>query len=290
MREGTKIDGRGTDHEPYVIKKSEHPLFSRLTITRENLQRLFFFAFNYPEEFIEQFRILQPKRTHNGLFKYGGISIKDSIRIWSSSGLRTTKHPPIKFKLITHEKVQPLHFKEMNTSYFRGHQNHSFAYVFIEELLLPLIERIPKGTRGKFKNKGTTLFWLKADASELFNLLSFLLKTGKHPSYFQKLLKKVNKSIYYKISKTTKSKADPATLTAYCIEKFLKNLGKPLGDIGVKSFRRMITSSSYSSFYTHYVKGWKPFFNYDEHISDSDLENLKEEPPFSLIFKTLGLI
>lgn len=321
-----RIKGRGTKHEPYVIRRTTHSLFYSLSITRENLQRLFFFVYNYPADFLKEITQLCPEKMSNGRYRYKNINIKGGLRIISIAGMKSVNHSPVEFRLLTHEVIQAHHLKKMQPCYFKGHKDYSFAYVFLEDLLLPLMECIPKGSRGKFKDKGTSLFWLKADASELYNLFNFICKTGRYPSYFEKLLGKINtlpkedQKLFY-----NREKPKPIPLTAICIEEFQKKMGGPLESIPLRSFysrlknkrrverfskkraKKLQIEEDDSSFqaacqkgirrhgspdyvYKHYLRGFNPLLSYDENISDIELENLSQSPPFSYIFKLLGLI
>lgn len=161
---------------------------------------------------------------------------------------------------------------------------------FEAEFILPAFVYIGKGARGKYKGKDTALFWLKRESGELYHLFAFLIKTGKRPSYFEKLLKKIdvleNKEQFYENSK----KPNAVALTAYCIEQYMGNSGKSLEHLGVNSLIKQIEEGEFQSFYNHHITAYKSLFNYNKNLSKSDLEALAQEPPFSWIFANLQLV
>jgi hypothetical protein len=82
---------------------------------------------------------------------------------------------------------------------------------------------------------------------------------------------------------------DPVAITAYCIEEYLNSVSHSLRDVGIKSLIARIENGELEGFYKNTIKKYTPIFKYSSKLSDSDLENLSEEPPFSHIFKILKL-
>lgn len=218
----------------------------------------------------------------------GEIKIVDGIYIKGAKGLKRKDHEPINIKLrISRDDMIRLY------SLISDNPNY-FMQGFYIEFVLPALEYMDKGARGKFKGKGITLHWLKMDASELYHLFKFIIRNKKNPSYFKKLLEEIdkldNKDQFY-IKVYNKDKRNPIALTAYCIEQYLKNTDKPLEYIGVKPLlKRVEGEGELESFYKHQIKGYKPIITYDKEISDEALEDLAKDQPFNLIFKILNLI
>jgi hypothetical protein len=171
-----------------------------------------------------------------------------------------------------------------------------FVARFEEEALYPALLFMNKNnTPGKFKDKGTTLYHLKSESADLYELFSFCINEGREPSYFKKLVKKIDKV-------PNKSDFDHdrgLALTALCMECFMNKTDDPLNELGIRSFIDRIQNGELESFYNHFVKGTKACI-FDkglplkdlltQNTSDEYLESLAEEPPFNYIFKSLQLI
>jgi len=215
----------------------------------------------------------------------GAIKIKDGLVILGD-GYKTKNHFPIRFHLsILRDDCRRLY------SLISKYPDY-FVEGFEQEILWPaLIFMNSSGARGKFKGKGTTLYWLRAESAELYELFSSLIKYKKSPSYFQKLLDEINKSRNEKQFYKENGIPDPVALTAICMQHYMKKMNEPLNSLGIRSFIDRIKKGELESFYTHYIKGEKPLSLYDiGKMSDQDIENISQELPFSHIFKTLQLL
>ena len=226
---------------------------------------------------------IRSRTTKHSLTIKSLIKIKDGLVIESSEGRRSQNHTPIKMEIIiSRNDLERLFWLIMSCPSY-------FIAGFQEEFINPALLYIQKGARGRSKGKETTLFWLKAESRELYHLFRFIIDTGKTPSYFKKLLRIIDGLEIKKLFKLKSGKLDPTALAAYCIEWYMKNAGKNVEHLGIKSFNDRIKNSDLEGFYTHQIMEYKPLFNYTQDITVKDLENLIERPPFSNIFKLLGL-
>jgi hypothetical protein len=230
---------------------------------------------------------IKSRTTKDPLKIQSGIKLQDGLRILGEDGMRTKGHPSIEFTMtISRHDLQRLHFLALNYPEY-------FAKGFHQEFILPALHHTSKGARGKFKGKETTLFWIKAEAAELYNLFKFLRRTGKRPSYFKALLKKLEtlKDHHKLLFFDKHGNPDPVALTAYCIELYLRRIGKPLDSLELDSFcQKLLDGDALDNFYVHHIKAYKPIFRFTKDTSDKDLEDLSKEPPFSYIFESLKLL
>lgn len=210
----------------------------------------------------------------SGKFLYARIDIPDGIRIISSEGMKTTRHKSIKFRLLTYRKIN-------------ARQYGKFASIFLQKILLPLIEYHQMDARGKFKGRGSTLFWIKRDATELYHLLKYLSDTGKEPYYYATLLKKFTHPDYRRLIVDNENNPDPLALTVCCMELYLKKINKSSKQLGVESFYSRLNKEGLRYFKAQYIR--KPLIDVKK-MSDPEIESIVKSPPFSYIFSSLNII